>query len=78
MAEAVEPVAEIGAAVAVHLKAVADSAVAVVAGPVELHTPGAEQEPGKSEAPSEVSCCSHQSVDCSILAAGGQAERQAA
>ena len=77
MAEAVESVAEIGAAAAVHLKAVADFAVVVVAVPVELHTPGVEQEPGKSEAPSEVSCCSHQSVDCSILAAGEQAERKA-
>ena len=67
-------VAEIGAVVAVCLKVEADSAVAVAAVQVELHTPGVEQEPGKSEAPSEVSCCSHQSVDCSILAAGGQAE----
>ena len=44
---------------------------------VELRTPAVEQEPGKSEAPSEVSCCSHQCVDCSILAAGEQAERMA-
>ena len=73
-AVAEEAVAEIGAVVAVCLKVEADSAVAVAAVQVELHTPGVEQEPGKSEAPSEVSCCSHQSVDCSILAAGGQAE----
>ena len=76
-AEAVAAVAEIGVVVAVRLIAEADSAVAVAAAQVELHTPGVEQEPGKSEAPSEVSCCSHQSVDCSILAAGGQAELQA-
>ena len=70
-------VAEMGAVVAVHLEAEAEAAVAVAAVQVELHNPGVEQEPGKSEAPSEVSCCSHQSVDCSILAAGGQAELQA-
>jgi hypothetical protein len=70
-------VAEIGAVVAVHLKVGTESAAAVAAGQVELHNPGVEQEPGKSEAPSEVSCCNHQSVDCSILAVGGQAEPQA-
>ena len=42
VAEAVEPVAEIAAAVAVHLKAVADPAVVVAAVQVELHTPGVE------------------------------------
>ena len=73
-------VAEMGAVGAVHLEAEAEAeaAVAVAAVQVELHNPGVEQEPGKNGVPSEVSCCSHQSVDCSILAAGGQAERQAA
>ena len=70
-------VAEMGAVVAVHLEAEAESAAAVAAGQVELQNPGVEQEPRKSEAPSEVSCCSHQSVGCSILAAGVQAEPQA-
>ena len=70
-------VAEMGAVVAVHLEAEAESAAAVAAGQVELQNPGVEQEPRKSEAPSEVSCCSHQSVGCSILAAGGQAAPQA-
>ena len=78
-AEAVaeKAVAEIGEVVAVRLEAEAGSAVAVVAGQVELHKLGVEQGPGKSEVPSEVSCCSLQSADCSISAAGGQAEPQA-
>ena len=70
-------VAEIGAVVAVCLKVEADSAVAVAAVQVELHTPGVEQEPGKSEAPSEVSCYSLLLGGCSRSVAGGQAGPQA-
>ena len=75
VAEKAEAVAE--KAVAEMGAVVAESAVAVAADLVELQNPGEEQEPRKSEAPSEVSCCSHQSVGCSILAAGGQAAPQA-
>ena len=73
---------ETGAAVAERLKAdFAADAVAVdvdvAAHQVELCIPGGALEPGKSGEPSEVSCCSQQSVDCSKSAAGEQVGRQA-
>ena len=82
VAEKAEAVAEVvvagmGAVGAVHLEAEAEAAVAVAVVQVELHNPGVEQEPGKSGAPSEVSCCIHQSVGCSILAVARQAEPRA-
>ena len=76
VAEKAEAVAEAAVAEMGAVVAEAESAVAVAADLVELQNPGVEQEPRKSEAPSEVSCCSHQSVGCSILAAGGQAAPQ--
>ena len=71
---------ETGAAVAERLKAdfaAVAVAVDVAAHQVELCSPGGALEPGKSGEPSEVSCCSQQSVDCSKSAAGEQVGRQA-
>ena len=71
---------ETGAAVAGRLKAdfaAVAVAVDVAAHQVELCSPGGALEPGKSGEPSEVSCCSQQSVDCSKSAAGEQVGRQA-